>query len=717
MVTLVVVAGCLGLGGALAAEPVVTAAATFQIDFDATADAEVAGALADLRAGAFDAAARRFGALADAGGGVPMRTLQAVALYEAGDVRLAEGAVAAGLAAAPRNAPLLSLKGLILADLGRGREALAALDAARDGAGGDRALVARTEVNRALVHVDQGDPAAAEAALGRARPLAAGDAGLLARIDELAAQARALRGEVAPDALGQVGDRLSRGDLAGARAALSADAGTDRRSRLRRALAEGTLARAEGKHDAAYKLLASTASEAASHGLLRELAAAEAQLGVVHGASNRPELAVEVLLRAVDRVAGTSHRVAERSYRIEAGRMALRAGDAAAAERQLKAAAAIPTADPGAAAHLQELRGEVAARRGDVAGAGAAFAEAAAALEGRSAWMDAARVWVADVTLRAGAGDGAGLQQARSRALAAFASAKDPLGPAHVAVAEGIGLAERDDVEGALAAFGRAIEAAGGSGRGPLIARVAKENAAKVVAQSTGSAEVLARAGELGIDDLVARARTYLTSRAAYDEALTSYQAERYPEAAAGFDRAVRGMESIGERAHAQVARRGRAWARFNATSGADATAGWPVWQALVEEASLLGDTELRVRAMVATALAAGELERPEAGKSLRAAADQAEAMGLGALAGQCQAALVEVTPALDDKVTAARKAHRLRGGDTEGVYALYSASVAAYEAGAYEVAIELAEQAEPGAEGELAAAVRQVLDAARASR
>ena len=101
------------------AEPVVTPAATFQIAFDDDVDAEIADGLAELRSGAFDAAARRFGAMAEAGGNVAVRTLQAIALYEAGDVRLAEGAVAAGLAAAPDQAALLALKGLILADLGR----------------------------------------------------------------------------------------------------------------------------------------------------------------------------------------------------------------------------------------------------------------------------------------------------------------------------------------------------------------------------------------------------------------------------------------------------------------------------------------------------------------------------------------------------------------------------------------------------------------------
>ena len=73
------------------------------------------------------------------------------------------------------------------------------------------------------------------------------------------------------------------------------------------------------------------------------------------------------------------------------------------------------------------------------------------------------------------------------------------------------------------------------------------------------------------------------------------------------------------------------------------------------------------------------------------------------------------VQPALADKVLAARRAFAQRDGDALGVYALYSASVAAYDAEAYDTAIELASLAEPLAGPDVAPSVREVLAAARA--
>src|SRR5207253_11138421 len=103
----------------------------------------------------------------------------------------------------------------------------------------------------------------------------------------------------------------------------------DKRTAIRSLIATGTIARAEGRLDVAQRTLEQAAGLAAAGGLIREQAAATAQLGVVFNASNRPEIARSKLDEAVKLVAGTSFRVAERSYRVEAGRAALRAGDLA----------------------------------------------------------------------------------------------------------------------------------------------------------------------------------------------------------------------------------------------------------------------------------------------------------------------------------------------------------------------------------------------------
>lgn len=703
---------------AYAAEPTVLPSELADISFETSAGPEVEGAVADLRKGAFDDAARRLTALAEAGGSAQIRYLEALARYEGGQLRLADDASRAGLALDADDPALLTLRGLVLADLGRGTEALAALDAARRAAGDDPGLVARIELNRALVHLDRGEADAADAALGRARPAAerAGDPALVARIDVDRHQVDSLRGTTgATDPLGRIGELLAAGDLAGAKAAVPPST-ADRRTAIRSLLASGTVMRAEGRLDQAQRTLEQAAGLAAAAGLVREQAAATAQLGVVFGASNRPDVARTKLDEAVALVAGTSFRVAERSYRIEAGRAALRAGDLAHARTQLEQARAIPSTDPTTTANLAELRGLVAGEAGDSAAAGAAFAEAAAAHEARGAWMDAARVWCAAVQLHAA--DPAAVGKVESRALAAFSRARDPLGPAHVGIARGLGLAEAEDLEGAMTTF---LAAAGsaeavGSERGKQIAKIARENAAKTVVDLTDSTAVLAQADKWGVDDLVARNVAYKRGRAAYDVALVDYQAGRYEPAYTGFDTAVRDLSSIGEDGYARIAQRSRAWARFNAYTRADANSGFAVWQQLVEEGTLLQDPELRVRAMGAVALAAAELGRPEAARSLRAAAAEAEAMGLRPLAGQCLAALVEVEPAIPAKVAAARKAMELREGDRTAVYALYSAALAAYEAESYDLAIEVATEAmkKPA---DLGGSIREVLEAAKQAK
>ena len=45
-----------------------------------------------------------------------------------------------------------------------------------------------------------------------------------------------------------------------------------------------------------------------------------------------------------------------------------------------------------------------------------------------------------------------------------------------------------------------------------------------------------------------------------------------------------RSLQTLGEVGYARIARRGRAWARFNSYTRADPSSGFPVWQQLVEE-------------------------------------------------------------------------------------------------------------------------------------
>lgn len=683
-----------------------------EITFATDADQAVTDALAALRRREFRSAGQQLRALAEAGDSARIRYLEAMAWYEAGEVSLASEAVALAARGYPDDPNLLSLRGLVLADQGRGTDALALLDRAR-AAAKDPHLLARIGLNRALVHLDRGELDAADADLAGARAQAAGDAELVARVDASAAHLASLRGKGAPpDPLAQVGERLSRGDIVGAKAALAAS--TEPRQAIQAAIASGSIARAEGRFSDAAAILGDAASDAQAHGLVRERAAALAQLGVVHGANNRWDVARAVLDQAVSAVQGTSFRVLERACRIEAARAAVQAGALDAASRSLQAASALRAADAASDASAAEVEGLLAAKRGDRAAAGAGYDRAIAAHEGRRAWADAARVGTAAVQLAAAGDDRAAVERIRARTLAAFASAGDPLGPAHVGVAQGLGESERKDLPAAMKTFATAAKAAEavGSERGKAVARIARENAAKTLAELTDDQAMIDQAKTWGLTDLVARYESYEKARKAYDAALVAYDAGRYDEAALGFDVSVRALESLGEHAYGTIARRGRAWAQFNAATAMTAVDGFPVWQNLVEEGAMLGDGELRVRAMGAAALAAQELGRPEAVVSLRAAGAEAEAMGLRSVAGGCRAAQVEVEPLLADKAAAARRAFALLDGGPDGVYALYSAAVAAYEGESYALAAELAQEALPRADAKLAAAIREVLAA-----
>jgi tetratricopeptide (TPR) repeat protein len=706
---------------ALAAAQTVLPGSNLEVSFDGDATSEIEGAMADLREGAFDDAGRRLQALVDAGGGAELCRLLGLARYEAGQLALADDAVRAGLAQAPDDAGLLVLRGLVEADQGKGAAALATLGRAESAANGDADLRARVEVNRALVHLDRGEPDLAEAALGRAEGLlgSGADPALAAVVAADRELVMALRGGGATDALGAVGEALARGEVATARSALP-PAGVDRRSKVRRLLAEGAIARAEGRLDAARTTLQTAVAQATEAGLVRERAAALASLGVVYTASNRPETARTQLESALELVAGGSLRVLELSYRVEAGRAALRAGDVGGAAAHLAAATEVArsTTDAGSAARLAELTGLVAMGRKDAAGAAAAFQKAMAAFEARGAHADVARVGCAWIEAVAGADD-AETARLVTRTEAAFRAAGDPLGPAHVANAEGQGRAARHDLEGAMNAFVAAATAAETSKttRGAQVAAIARENAARTVAEEVGSENVLAEASKWGLQELVQRRQRYVEASAAYDAAADAFEARRYADAKKGFDEAVRAFDALGEGGRAAVARRGRAWAEYNVTLPLPPGAAFPVWQRLVEEGTLLGDAELRARARGAGALAAADLGRPEALTSLTAAAAEAEQVGLRPLAGQCHAAMVKLAPTLDAKVLAGRRAFALRGGDQEGQHALYSAAYAAYQAEDYERASALCQEVLPKATGAVRAAVEELLTAVNSSR
>jgi tetratricopeptide (TPR) repeat protein len=698
------------------AAPVVVPLGGVEVVFETSARQEVDEAVASLRAGRYDEAARRLGDLADASDGVALRYLEGLACLEGAWLRCAEEASRVGLSRAPDHLGLIWLRGRVLSDLGRGDEAIALLD--RAAAGDDGVLRAAALLDRAVLRIDRGDVAAAEADLDAAarEAMAAGAVALPPRIAAARALAASLRGGGASaDRVGAVGDALARGDLSAARAALPAAPPNDPREAIAAAIATALVRRAEGRAAEAASLLGGAAADARERGLVRETTMAEGQLGVLHAASGAWPAARDRLVAALRLVEGSSFRVLELSLRAVAARVWVRLGDLEGAGVHAARASSIAAAvtDASGKASAQEARALVAAARGDVAAAAAAYDAAGNGFAALQQWSDAARVALGRVELAAAASSPE-LTRAAGEARALFVRAGDPLGNAHVALAEGLGRGRAQDLDGALTAFGKAAELARARG-GPAAAqleRVAKDNAAVAMVGLTGSGDAAAIAARYGMDDLVERHARFVTARADYDRGMAAYEGSRWAEARTAFDAAVTALDALGETGMAHRARRGRAWSDYNASTSLGPTEGLPVWQRLVEEALFLQDPELRVRAMAAGAVARGTLGGAEAARVLRAASLEAERLGLRDVAGLCEAGLADVEAALADRARAARRAFALRDGDETGVYALYTVAVAAYDAGDPDLALALAQEALPNA-GRLEEAIEQVIAAA----
>ncbi len=684
-----------------------------QISFETSAQAEVEGAIAALSAGQYDEAARRLGALAEVSSGVELRYLEGLACLEGAWIRCAEQASRVGLARAPSHVGLTWLRGRVLLDLGRGDEALPLLD--RAVAAADPVLRAAAYLDRGTLRLDRGEVVAANADLSAARAgaVAAGATALIARADAQLRLAESLMGRgSAADAVGRVGDALGRGDLSAARSALPAAPPSDPRSAVAFKIATALVRRAEGRTAEAASMLASAGATATERGLVREAAIAFGQLAVLHSTTGAWPVARDHVQDALRLVEGTSFRVLELSLRSVAARIAVRLGDLDGADRHAGVAQSLGKGvdDASGRAAASEAVGFAAAARGEVARATEAYDRAGQGFVSAGLWADAARVAVERVELVAASAP-AELDRVRAEALALFVRAGDPLGAAHVALAEGLGLGRARDLDGALSAFARAGKVAGATG-GPAAAqieRLAQENAAVAMVGLTGSDQALEVAKTHGMADLVARHQRFVRAKADYDQAFAMFEAGSWEAARRGFSASMTTLDELGESAMALRARRGRAWSEYNLSASLSPTQGLTVWPRLVEEGLFLNDPELRVRAMASAAMARGELGSSDAPRALRSAANEAERLGLRDVAGNCAASLADVEPELEVRAAAARRAYALRDGDQTGVYALYSVAVAAFNAGEGELAKELAELALPNS-GELKPAVMEVL-------
>jgi hypothetical protein len=365
-------------------------------------------------------------------------------------------------------------------------------------------------------------------------------------------------------------------------------------------------------------------------------------------------------------------------------------------------------------ARQAELGGAIAAQKGDLATADAALGKAVEAYERQGRFLDAGRA----ATTAAAAAEGVDPARATrwtTRAEGLFQRAGDPLGPAHVQMARGLAAARANRTDAALAAFGKAAELAGANAtdRGRTVARVARENAARVLTRMGDSPEAARRAAESGLGEVVTRERNLTGGFKAYDAGLAAYQAGDWAAAETKFGEARKAFEDLKEDGYAKRTRKAAGWARYNALVATPVAQAGARWKSLVEETSKLDDPELFLRTYAASALADHQNQSGDPSARLAECARRAEAQGQPELAARCHGALAERPGKLEDRARHARLAFQFAPDETAAVYALYAVAVDAVNEEKNALAIELATLARPRA-GKLQPALDDVLRTAR---
>ncbi|TVQ90928.1 MAG: hypothetical protein EA397_10545 [Deltaproteobacteria bacterium] len=696
---------------------------TIGVQIDPDADEAVAQAVELLAQGRFESSARALSALAAAGGGARARYLESLAWYEAGQLKRAIRSAKAAVETDAEHGAAWSLLGLIHADRGEGDQAEAALRRAeqRAEASHDLSLGARVRVNRALVARDQGQLDRSRLLLTEALGLAeeASDPTVVALSQASLASLGEGASEAHPaDVLGAVAARLRKGDTAGARAAIPTVDDPGRREGVRLLLAAAAVDRAEGHLDAAALKVRAALHEARTGGLVRETAAALAELGNLLSLAGHFSAALDALHEAVGTVSGTSFRVLELSYRVEAGRVAVRLGELTQARDQLAAAERVAKELPEdqGGLRLLELKATIAQGSEDFPTAIRVFSEVGDRYEASGDRADAARVSAALVTVLAQSG-ASDLSEAEARALRRFESAGIQAGPAHLAIARGLGLARSGELVEAVESFVEAarLAEAVGTERGAQIAEHARANAAEALRTKGLSSEESARlVASADLSEAMEANERYVRGEERYRAAHAAYGRGDYPQAREAFTEAIRSFEKLGDPALLAMAHRGRGWAARNAAIRLEGAEALRLFILASKDAERAQDPDLKVRARVGAALSSASLDRRDANQRLLEAAELAEGAGRIDDAVRCLAELAERLPALDARIEIARRAALLDPSSPLVSHALYSVAVDAYNYGDHELALTLAQEVAPNA-GSLADAVEAVRAAAAA--
>ncbi|MCB9662569.1 MAG: hypothetical protein H6732_00500 [Alphaproteobacteria bacterium] len=610
---------------ALAGEPRVL------VDADAVrvlvgAEVAVDEALADLEAHAWSDAARQLHALVEAGGGADLRVLEAIARYEEGDLRQAAEVVRAARAVAPDHPRLRVVEGLVLADQGRGREALGLLEeAARTD---DAWSVGHALLTLGLVHADLGAIEAAREVWTQASRLPDVGARAAAQLDTLGRGASA-------DLIAQVVDALRHGRAAQAEA-LVRTAPVSTRDRLHASIATAMIERTSGRAGTARSRLEQVVREAGAQGLLRERVAARLELADVLVAEGALREAAAVLDEAEAELAGTSFRLRRLDVLAARVRLSLRAEDARAATRALEAlqASSDGLVHAQAAARALELEGLVARAAGDAGGALRTLGRARSAWSSLGYLTDAARVAVEEERTAACVD---GLEPPRDAQRAALAAAGVPAARLSLVRGEACGL--RGATAAALEAFARAVREAEAPGGAEVGAQAAERTRAVLRGLGHGAPAVAALDAE-ALQQAPALHARWEASRSAYTEGRAHFEARRYAEARGLLAQAARGFAELREEELAATARLAEGWAAYNEGVEAADEAALRLFALARDRGAEAGAADLELLARVAEARTLARAGRDGAAEALRQAATAAEAAGRADLAARCRADL-----------------------------------------------------------------------------
>ncbi|MFT5586425.1 MAG: tetratricopeptide (TPR) repeat protein, partial [Cognaticolwellia sp.] len=327
---------------------------------------------------------------------------------------------------------------------------------------------------------------------------------------------------------------------------------------------------------------------------------------------------------------------------------------------------------------------------------------------------DAARVCVGLVRVNAGH-DMSAAEKWGDRAVALHGQFSDPLGPAHVALAMGLGLAEAKKMDEALVQFATAVELGRASDRrqGAFIADTAQRNAAQALAMLGASPEAAALAASQGLEVATAHHGALSTALQEYEQGLQAYREGRYVDAQRRFESSGTRLEGLGEAAYAVQAEKALLWATYNVAVSLDPSESLVFWAEILADAQRLDEQELEVRARAEQAVSLAQMGQPKADAALKKAAEKAEKSGYPRVAARCYAELAELPGALPERAAWAQKAFALQPKAKGSVYAMYVVAVDAYNADELQLARRLAEQALPEA-GELQEPLQGVIDATR---